>query len=87
MAFIGQLNFYLNEQVKDVHDEPSIGSLLCRSKEKLTVEYSLKGGDKPIGVSSYEVEKYIPKDVLEKLPTEQDINLHIDLDEKVEIDE
>lgn len=44
MAFIGQLNFYLNEQVKDVHDEPSIGSLLCRSKEKLTVEYSLKGG-------------------------------------------
>ena len=88
--FIGQLNFYLNvldEQVKDAHDEPSIGLLLCRSKEKLTVEYSLKGIDKPIGVSSYEVEKYIPKDILEKLPTEEDINLHIDLDEKVEIDE
>lgn len=88
--FIGQLNFYLNvldEQVKEAHDESSIGLLLCRSKEKLTVEYSLKGVDKPIGVSSYEVEKYIPKDILEKLPTEEDINLHIDLDEKAEIDE
>ena len=60
---------------------------MCRSKEKLTVEYSLKDVDKPIGVSSYEVEKYIPKNILEKLPTEEDINLHIVLDEKVEIDE
>lgn len=43
--FVGQLNFYLNvldEQIKDAHDESSIGLLLCRSKEKLTVEYSLR---------------------------------------------
>ena len=37
----------------------------------------------PIGVSSFEIEKYIPKDILEKLPTEEDLNLHIDIkDEK-----
>lgn len=82
--FVGQLNFYLNvldNQIKDKLDAPSIGLLLCKSKDKLTVEYSLKGIDKPIGVSSYEVSKYIPKDILEKLPTEEELNLHIDIDE------
>ena len=82
--FIGQLNFYLtaiDEQVKDKMDAPSIGLLLCKGKDKLTVEYSLKGVDKPIGVSSYEISKYLPKNVLESLPTEEDINFHIDLKE------
>lgn len=78
--FIGQLNFYLtalDEQVKDKMDAPNIGLLLCKSKDKLTVEYSLKGINKPIGVSSYEISKYLPKDILEVLPTEEDINLHM----------
>lgn len=81
--FIGQLNFYLtalDEQVKDNLDAPSIGLLLCKSKDKLTVEYSLKGVDKPIGVSSYEISKYLPKNLEELLPTEEDINIHIDLE-------
>lgn len=81
--FIGQLNFYLtalDEQVKDKLDAPSIGLLLCKSKDKLTVEYSLKGVDKPIGVSSYEISKYLPKNLEELLPTEEDINIHIDLE-------
>lgn len=80
--FIGQLNFYLtalDEQVKDKLDAPTIGLLLCKSKDKLTVEYSLKGVDKPINVSSYEISKYLPKDMLESLPTEEDINLHVDI--------
>lgn len=58
-------------------DAPTIGLLLCKSKDKLTVEYSLKGINKPIGVSSYEISKYLPKDILEVLPTEEDINLHM----------
>ena len=81
--FIGQLNLYLtalDEQVKDNLDYPSIGLLLCKSKDKLTVEYSLKGVDKPIGVSSYEISKYLPKNLEELLPTEEDINIHIDLE-------
>ncbi len=82
--FIGQLNFYLtalDEQVKDKTDAPSIGLLLCKSKDKLTVEYSLKGIDKPIGVSSYEISKYLPKNLEELLPTEEDINLHINIED------
>lgn len=85
--FIGQLNFYLtaiDEQIKDKRDFPSIGLLLCKEKDKLTVEYSLKNVSKPIGVSSYEISKYMPKDIIDKLPTEEDINLHIDIDETIE---
>ena len=33
----------------------------------------------PIGVSSYKIEKYIPKDIFDKLPTEEELNLHIDI--------
>ena len=85
--FIGQLNFYLtaiDEQIKDERDFPSIGLLLCKEKDRLTVEYSLKNVSKPIGVSSYEISKYMPKDIIDKLPTEEDINLHIDIDETIE---
>lgn len=81
--FVGKLNFYLtavDEQVKEDLDAPSIGLLLCRSKDKLTVEYSLKNINKPIGISSYEISKYLPENLLESLPTEEDINLHIDLE-------
>ena len=81
--FIGQLNFYLtalDERVKDKLDALSIGLLLCKRKDKLTVEYSLKGVDKPIGVSSYEISKYLPKNLEELLPTEEDTNIHMDME-------
>ena len=48
---------------------------------RLTAELALKDINKPIGVSSYEISKYLPKYILESLPTEEDINLHIDLEE------
>lgn len=45
---------------------------------------SLKSINVPIGVSSFEIGKYIPKEILEKLPTEEDLNLHHDIDEAEE---
>ena len=82
--YIGQLNFYItavNKTLKKEYDNKTIGLLLCKEKNKLSVEWSLEGVDNPIGVSSYEINKYIPKDILEKLPTEEDLNLHIDINE------
>ena len=67
--------------MKKEQDNPTIGLLLCKDKDRLTVDYSLKALNIPIGVSSYELDKYIPKDILEKLPTEEDLNLHIDVEE------
>lgn len=54
--------------------------LLCKSKDKLIVEYSLKGVDKLIGVSSYEISKYMPKNLGKLIPTEEDINVYIELE-------
>ena len=42
--------------------------------------WSLKGTNLPIGVSSYKLNEYIPKDILEKLPTEDEINLYLDIE-------
>lgn len=82
--YAGKVNFYLSavdDLIKSEFDNPSIGIILCREKDKFSVEYALKDINKPIGVSSYEISKYLPKDVLESLPTEDDINLHIDIEE------
>ena len=77
--YIGQLNFYVtavNKTLKKEYDNESIGLLLCKEKDKLSVEWALESINNPIGVSSYEIYKNIPKDILEKLPTEEDLNLH-----------
>lgn len=82
--YIGQLGFYVtavNEILKKEADNQTIGLLLCKNKDRLTAKWSLKSTNVPIGISSFELNKYIPKDVLEKLPTEEDLNLHININE------
>ena len=76
----GQLNFYLSavdDMVKDVGDNPSIGLLLCKNKDKFTAEYSLKDINKPIGVSEYKLLEEIPEYLQSQLPKAEDIELHI----------
>ena len=54
--FVGKLNFYItavNELVKDNHDKPTIGMLLCKNKNNYAVEFSLKDVNNPIGVSAF----------------------------------
>lgn len=80
--YIGQLNFYvtaINKTLKKEIDNKTIGLLLCKEKDKLSVEWSLEGINNSIGVSSYEISKYLPKNILEVLPTEEELNLHIDI--------
>ena len=80
--YAGKLNFYLSavdDLIKTDSDNPTIGIILCREKTKFSVEYSLRDINKPIGVSSYEISKVLPKYILEVLPTEEDLNLHIDI--------
>lgn len=75
-------NCKINLLIKTESDNPTIGIILCREKTKFSVEYSLRDINKPIGVSSYEISKVLPKDILEVLPTEEDLNLHIDIIEE-----
>ena len=78
------MNYYLSaldDMLKTEFDNPSIGIILVRDKDKLNVEYALRNINKPIGVSSYELSEYLPKDILENLPTEEELNLHIDIND------
>lgn len=82
--YTGQLGFYVtavDETLKKENDNPTIGLLLCKDKDRLSVDWALKSTNVPIGVSSFEVKNILPKDILDKLPTEEDLNLHIDIDE------
>lgn len=82
--YAGKMNYYLSaldDMLKTEFDNPSIGIILVRDKDKLNVEYALRNINKPIGVSSYELSEYLPKDILENLPTEEELNLHIDIND------
>lgn len=73
-AFAGQINFYLSavdDLLKHPDDKPAIGLLLCRSKDKLTVEYALRDLKKPIGVAEWQTKlvRSLPKTLKGNLPT------------------
>ncbi len=83
--YAGKVNFYLSavdDLLKTDTDNPTIGLILCREKRKISVEYSLRNINKPIGVSSYEITNVIPEEVMKSLPTEEELNLHIDIEEE-----
>lgn len=83
--YVGKMNYYLSaldDMLKTEKDNPSIGIILVRNKNKLNVEYALRDINKPIGVSSYELSEYLSTDILENLQIENDINLHIDIEDK-----
>jgi predicted nuclease of restriction endonuclease-like (RecB) superfamily len=70
--FAGKMNFYLSavdDQIKTPDDQPSIGIILCKNKNKLEVEYALKGMSKPIGVSEFTVTQALPAELKSNLPT------------------
>jgi predicted nuclease of restriction endonuclease-like (RecB) superfamily len=70
--YAGKLNFYLSavdSQLRHTTDSPSIGIILCRMKDKIEVEYSLRDLNKPIGVSAFELSEIIPENLKTQLPT------------------
>ncbi len=78
--YAGQLNFYLSAVdglLKKPEDAPSIGLLLCKSKNDLVAEYSLKDMSKPIGVSEYRVTSSLPAELEKELPSVEDLQKRI----------
>lgn len=70
--FTGKMNFYLSaidELLKNDGDQPSIGIILCKTKNNLEVEYALRGINKPIGVSEFTLTQALPAELKSSLPT------------------
>lgn len=78
--YAGQLNFYLSAVdgiLKSEYDNPTIGLLLCKSKNNIVAEYTLKDMSKPIGVSEYKVTSDLPENLSKQLPSIEDIRKRI----------
>ncbi len=74
--YAGQLNFYLSavdSQMKQPSDNPTIGIILCKSKDKIIAEYALRNITKPMGVSEYRLSRIIPKKLGKVLPSVKEI--------------
>lgn len=72
--YVGKMQFYLaalDSLVKTPDENPSIGIVICKSKKRTIVEYSLRESRKPIGVSTYKVLKSLPADLKGQLPSPQ----------------
>jgi predicted nuclease of restriction endonuclease-like (RecB) superfamily len=70
--YAGKMNFYLNavdDRMKHESDQPSIGLILCEDKNKIVAEYALRGMEKSIGVSAYELTRALPKKLQSSLPS------------------
>jgi predicted nuclease of restriction endonuclease-like (RecB) superfamily len=69
--FSGKMNFYLSaidDLLRHPDDQPSIGIILCKSKNKVVAEYALRDIRKPVGVSEYRLTEALPKRLRDSLP-------------------
>jgi len=75
------MNFYLNlldDKVRLPHENPSIGIILCKTRDRLIVEYALRGVDKPMGVAEYYLTRELPEDLAGQLPSPEEIEARIE---------
>lgn len=74
--YVGKMQFYLavlDDKVRLLDENPSIGIILCKSKQKTIVEYALKESNKPIGVSTYKIVSTLPQELKDQLPAPEQV--------------
>lgn len=74
--YAGKMQLYLaalDEQVKLPQENPSIGIIICKSKDKTYVEYALRQTNAPIGVATYQLQNTLPDEMKEMLPEPDEI--------------
>jgi hypothetical protein len=75
-AYTGQLGLYVsavNHQMKTEVDNPTIGLLICKTKDNIEAQYSLESSSQPLGISEYQLSKLLPKDFKSSLPSIEEI--------------
>ncbi|MBS3945141.1 MAG: DUF1016 family protein [Melioribacter sp.] len=75
--YAGKMQFYLsvlNDKVKLEDENPSIGLILCKDKDRLIVEYALNDSKQPIGVASYKITNKLPAELKKYLPSPKEIS-------------
>lgn len=82
--YSGKTNFYLSavdSQLKHPSDNPTIGLILCKNKDKVEAEYALRDISKPIGISEYMLTQALPTDYQNGLPTVEQLETQLNINE------
>jgi predicted nuclease of restriction endonuclease-like (RecB) superfamily len=78
--YAGKMNFYLScvdDLVKHETDQPSIGLILCKSKNNILAEYALRDMTKPIGLAEYRLQDALPENLQTALPTIEELEAEL----------
>jgi len=74
--YVGKMQFYLSaldDKVRLPDENPSIGIIICKEKDRTIVEYALRDTSKPIGVATYKITSKLPKNLRKQLPSPEQI--------------
>jgi predicted nuclease of restriction endonuclease-like (RecB) superfamily len=80
--YVGKMQFYLaalDDRVKEKSENPSIGIILCKEKDRTIVEYALRESKKPIGVAEYKIMTKLPKSLKGELPSPEQMKSLMEL--------
>ncbi len=75
----------MDGEVKTKEDKPTIGILICKSKNNSVVEYSLNKVDSPISVSEYNINDALPEEFKSSLPSIEEFEAKLDEMEVTEL--
>lgn len=79
--YAGKMQFYLSaldDKIKLDDENPSIGIIVCKGKNRTIVEYALKDVKKPIGVSTYKITKELPRNLSKYLPSKEELSRRLE---------
>ena len=74
--FVGKMNFYLSavdDLLRHPDDKPSVGLIICKTKDRIVAEYALRNTNTPIGISEYKLAESLPDDLKGSLPTIEEL--------------
>ena len=83
--FTGKMNFYLSaidDLLRQPDDNPSIGIIICKSKNNVVAEYALRDLRKPVGISEYRLTEALPKRLRGSLPTIEELEAELKREEE-----
>ncbi|SHN71456.1 PDDEXK nuclease domain-containing protein [Desulfovibrio litoralis] len=81
--YAGKMNFYcsvVDDKLRHEQDNPTIGLILCQTKDKIVAEYALRDVNKPIGISEYELTRALPDNLKSSLPTIEELEERLEWD-------
>ena len=79
-ADMGQLGTYMvavNHQMKGEKDEPTLGLIICKSRDSVKAQYALEASSQPMGIAVYDINRFLPEDYRSSLPTIEEIEVEL----------